>query len=590
MRQFAARFLRPGATARRDVRADLLWLIGFALILIATGVGLRDPWPADEPRFALVAHDMLLSGEWLIPQVGADIYADKPPLFFWLMALCMMITGSLRAGFLLPSLCAGIGCIVLVYDLARRLWNRETGLIAGLALLVSVQFVWQARQAQIDATLCFWTTLGLYGLLRHCLLGPSWRWYAVGWAAAGLGIITKGVGFLPLLVLIPFALMQRGAWTPRLHGRGGVRWLLGPLALLAAVAIWLVPMLIAAQGDPLIAAYRDEILFHQTINRYAAAWHHREPFWYFIVEVIPGLWLPLTALIPWVWPHWRAAWRTRDLRVVLPLIWVVLVVLFFSCSSGKRGVYVLPALPALVLASAPAIAQIALRRGAQRVLFALAVGVAAIALGAAAYLMHSQKVLAQLSDQYGIDSAAPLWAIGIAAVVACVAARPRLGFIAWPAALAATLLIISFWINPLINASRSGEEFIRQVEMQAAAMGPDRELALVAYKEQYLLYLTRPIVNFGHARWREPQQEAADAALWLSADPGRLLLMDESMRKLCFADAQARIVTTANRMTWSLISGSPNPDCVSRGHASAARTYERGKGLRGSRTGAEPAA
>ncbi len=56
---------------------------------MATGLGLRDPWPADEPRFALVAQDMLRSGDWMIPRVGGDLYADKPPVFFWLMAASM---------------------------------------------------------------------------------------------------------------------------------------------------------------------------------------------------------------------------------------------------------------------------------------------------------------------------------------------------------------------------------------------------------------------------------------------------------------------------------------------------------------------
>ena len=104
---------------------------------------------------------------------------------------------------------------MLVYDLGRRCGIARPGSLPALALLFTVQFVWQARQAQIDATLCFWTTLSLYGLLRHLLLGPQWRWYAIGWAAAGFGVITKGVGFLPLLVLIPFALLRAPRWSPR---------------------------------------------------------------------------------------------------------------------------------------------------------------------------------------------------------------------------------------------------------------------------------------------------------------------------------------------------------------------------------------
>lgn len=581
MSTFIARILRPGLADPRDVRLDWLYLILLALVLIATGIGLRDPWPADEPRFALVASDMLLSGDWLIPQVGADIYADKPPLFFWLLAICMGVTHSMRAGFLLPSLFAAIGCVLLVYDLARRLWNRETGLIAGLALLFSVQFVWQARQAQIDAVLCFWTTLGLYGLLRHCLLGPAWRWYVTGWAAAGLGIITKGVGFLPLLVLIPFAFTRSGAWTPRVTFPGGSRWLWGPVALLAAVSIWLVPMLLAAQNDPLLAAYRDEILFHQTVGRYATAWHHREPFWYFIVEVIPGLWLPLTALIPWLWTPWRRSFRARDLRIALPLMWVALVVLFFSLSSGKRGVYVLPALPALALAAAPFLKALASRQGPQRTLFIVAGLIAGVCLATAMYLLGDTRAHQRLIEEYEIDALVPLLAIGGISSLICAIARVHRGFSAFAAALTAILLVVSFVVNPVINDVRSGAGFVGKVEQQADESWPGRELGTVAYKEQYLLYFKRPVVNFGHARWREAGQEATDAAAWLAADPTRVLLVDEVVRKRCFSRAQALKVGSSNRIMWSLVTGAADAGCVKKGHLAAARTYVRGAGLRG---------
>ena len=291
---WAQKIFRPGVDGRTDIRLDYAVLIGLSLLLVVTGLGLRDPWPADEPRFALVVLDMAATHDWLIPRVGGDVYADKPPLFFWLMAVALQVLGSLRLAFLLPSMVGAIGSVVLIYDLARRLWGRETGLIAGVSLLLTVQFVWQARQAQIDATLCFWTTLSLYGLLRHLLIGPDWRWYAVGWAAAGFGVITKGVGFLPILILLPFAFLRAPDWAPRVAVRASAKWGMGPLAFLLAVGVWLVPMLLAARQDPALASYRDEILFHQTIGRYANAWHHREPVWFFFTNVIPWLWLPLT--------------------------------------------------------------------------------------------------------------------------------------------------------------------------------------------------------------------------------------------------------------------------------------------------------
>lgn len=561
----------PGLTSNA-VLSDLLWLALLALLLIATGIGLRDPWPADEPRFALVARDMVATGEWLLPRVGGQPYADKPPLFFWLIAMCLEVTRSLRISFLLPSFLAGCGCVALVYDLGRRLWNRETGMAAGLALLFTVQFVWQARQAQIDATLCFWTTLSLYGLLRHLLLGPSWRWYTIGWAAAGLGVITKGVGFLPLLVLVPFAILRKPQWQPRLEMRNVPisRWLLGPVAFVAAVSIWLAPMLIAASGDPALAAYRDEILFNQTIRRYGNAWHHREPFWYFLVNVIPTLWLPLTLLVPWLFGYWRDALRAFDLRVALLASWIVLVVLFFSFSTGKRGVYVLPAVPAFALLCAPYLAQIAQRRGVQRAMFVLASLLGALTTLAWIYLAIRPDKRVDMIASEDIDPLAPLAAIAIAAMIVCAIARPWRGFIAYGGALATTLLIVSFWINPQLNDARSGAAFVARIERAA---DPRQELGLVAFKEQYVLNARRDIVHFGHARWREADQEMADAAAWLEGKPGRQLVINDDALAACFHGAPAQSLGAANRNEWFLVKGGADPACVARGKPGAARYY-----------------
>src|SRR3546814_20707521 len=62
------------------------WLLAVvALLVLGAGLGLRDPWPADEPRFVLVAKQMWESGDWWFPHRGQELYSDKPPLYFWLL-------------------------------------------------------------------------------------------------------------------------------------------------------------------------------------------------------------------------------------------------------------------------------------------------------------------------------------------------------------------------------------------------------------------------------------------------------------------------------------------------------------------------
>jgi 4-amino-4-deoxy-L-arabinose transferase-like glycosyltransferase len=569
------RWLRPGASSRRDVVVDLLWLVGLAVLLIGAGLGLREPWPADEPRFALVAQDMLRSGDWLIPRVGGDLYADKPPLYFWLMALAMALTGSTRVGFLLPSLLAGVGVLVLVYDLVRRVRGREAAFAGALLLLVTFQFVWQARQAQIDATLCFVTTLSLYGLLRHLFAGPSIGWFFVGWAAAGFGVVTKGVGFLPLLALVPFALLSARGWPATAPARDA-RWWLGPVFFFGAIATWFLPMLLVTSAGGELRAYRDEILFQQTVTRYAEAWHHHEPVWYYLTNVLPLFWLPLIALVPWLWPRWRRALSSdaepRDTFVATLLAWVLLVLLFFSASAGKRGVYVLPALPALAMAAAAWLPELLVHKaGTRRLAYALAAGLAALLTLGALYFLFASSATARIVDQYGLAPAWPLGMAALAAMAALAVFRPRDGWLAFGASIAGLLLVAGFVVYPRIDGVRSGRDFTASVARAAAGI---EELGLVGAKEQYLLELDRPSFNFGHARWREKEQEAADAAAWFAAKPGRALLIDKKSLAMCFDGTQARALGRANRQQWYLVTGgTPDPRCIERGDLRRARLY-----------------
>ncbi|PNB76974.1 dolichyl-phosphate-mannose--protein mannosyltransferase, partial [Pseudomonas sp. FW305-BF6] len=107
--------------------------------------------------------------------------------------------------------------------------------------------------------------------------------------------ITKGVGFVPALMLIPYAYAVRKNWSGVVAMPGQKRkWFLGFLVALGAIAIWLLPLAlsIVLNGTAEEVAYAREILLRQTAGRYAAAWDHREPFWYFFVNVIPQYWLP----------------------------------------------------------------------------------------------------------------------------------------------------------------------------------------------------------------------------------------------------------------------------------------------------------
>jgi 4-amino-4-deoxy-L-arabinose transferase-like glycosyltransferase len=539
-------------------RRELWWFLAIAFVVLAAGIGLRQPWPSDEPRFVLVAKQMWESGDWWFPHRGAELYPDKPPLYFWLLGASYAVVRSWTWAFLLPSLFAAMATLAMTWDLGRRLWSPRAGLWAAVAVLCALQFLYQSKRAQIDPTEVALITLGMYGLLRHLLLGPQWRWYWIGCFAAGLGVIAKGVGFLPLLALLPYAAMRWRGWNQLPDpGRGnGWRWALGAFAFLGAIALWLLPMVAMAlnDGDAQHRAYLGEILFKQTAGRYASSTIHPQPAWYFL-EVIALFWMPFSLALPWLAPRWRDAWRERSAKVWLPLAWALLVLLFFSLSHGKRDMYILPALPMVALAAAPYLPGIAAKGNFRAWLFALVAALAALFLVAGAWaLAGDPKFEAKIEAERGLAPGSDaLWwllaATGAAMLAALAFARRHL-LASVATALGLMVVLLFCGTAVLLDDANSARGLMRAARAQA---GPNIEIGLVGWREQQLLQAVGPVAEFGFRQpWSEQLRRGAE---WMAQSPRRrmLLVNDEAMQP-CIDRAHVVEAGRANRRSWWLVS------------------------------------
>lgn len=545
--------------AERSARPE--WLLALlALWILAIGFGLRDPWPADEPRFVLVAKQMWESGDWLFPMRGNEFYPDKPPFFFWLLDAAYALTGSWRFAFLLPALVSGLLSLWMLHDLVGRLHGRRAARIATVTLLVTVQFAFQMKRAQIDPVLVALMTAAHYGLLRHLLLGPAFGWAAFGAFCAGLATITKGVGPLSLLLLVSAALTSRWwpARLPKVRWRDA-RWWLVAFAFLSALALWLVPLLLAAQGDSARMDYVRQILLGQTAQRYLAPSSHVQPFWYF-GQVIALHWLPLSLLLPWLVPAWRRRLARGDGRLAMVLVQMGLVLLFFSLSPGKRDVYILPLLPLAVLAAAPLLPGLLRKPGVHRLVWGFAVGLAVLlcvagvwgALGQPRWAQRS-AVLVELKpwDVLGLMGGGSL-------VLALLCMRPQWRPLAWPLTLAWLWGVLALMVFPRVDAQSSARALMSTVGNR---IGPDAELGLLNWKEQNLLQVDRPAKVFGFLRNRAAQE--LEAVAWLRADPDRRWLLVQPVNlEACFEPGRAELAGTSNRRQWWLVRADAlSPQC-----------------------------
>ncbi len=342
----------PGAWFQRY---PALWAGLLGVILFLPGLGNHDLWNPDEPRYAQVGAEMLASGEFLVPHLNGELYNQKPPLHFWSIA----VFGALRGGVdevaaRLPSALAGIGTLVLVFLLGRRLFDDRTAWLAVLVFGSSARLLWQGRTGQIDMQLVFWVTLAMYFFVRgHLAQDP--RWYPWFFVACGFGGLAKGpVGLLPpLLSIIAYLLAtgQRHELKRLRIGRGLWIWV-------GIMCLWLLPAALTAGFD-----YLRYLVVDQNLGRYARPSGHHRPFYYFLT-VIPGDFFPWSFFLPTALIlGWRRVRSTAERAVqgefwlggsarrgyLLCLCWMVVTVVFFSLSPGKRTVYVLTMYPGMSL-------------------------------------------------------------------------------------------------------------------------------------------------------------------------------------------------------------------------------------------------
>lgn len=447
----------PGATGERPVAASRrapappawmrLAVLALGLALFLPGLGARDLWNPDEPRYALVAREMVERGDYLVPHLNGAVYRQKPPLLFWAIAASGGLLGGVGpTAARLPSALAAAGTLLLVFELGRMLFGLRTGWLAAAVLGTAARLLWQGRVGQIDMLLVFLVTLAVYFWVRAHFEGEE-RLAPLFFAAAGLATLAKGpVGLLPPLLSIVVYLLIRGereALARLRVGRGLLLWA-------AVVLAWLVPAAISGGGE-----YLRALLVDQNVTRYVDPWHHHRP-WHYYLRVVPLDFLPWSLLLPSALVvGWRRFTGRRREAFFFALAWAITTVVFFSLSPGKRTVYVLTMYPALALLVAAFVDELAARRPQGRAWIAVPLGLFAGLLAAAALLLPSRlgeiEELALFEPWVGAAAVAVVAALALGALASLIVSlrgRPARAVMVLAASLAAVMVAAFVFVVP----------------------------------------------------------------------------------------------------------------------------------------------
>lgn len=256
------------------------------LILVIPVLILRDFTPNNELKYLSIVDEALRDGYFFTFYHQGELYADKPPLYFWLLMLSKWIWGEYNMFGL--SLFSIIPALISVYIMNTWVEEKTTTSLrwnGSLMLFTSAFFIGSGLVLRMDMLMCMFILLALYTFYkRYSGKGQPERPFLAALLYFHGHLFERPIGFIvPLITMLVFLLVKRR------HPFLLPVFRLAEWGILSGFcAIWFLGIYL--EGG---STYLNNLLFHQTINRAIDSFDHKKAFWYYGVtfwySVAPGL-------------------------------------------------------------------------------------------------------------------------------------------------------------------------------------------------------------------------------------------------------------------------------------------------------------
>jgi 4-amino-4-deoxy-L-arabinose transferase-like glycosyltransferase len=183
---------------------------------------------------------------WFWSTEPAFGYFSKSPMIAWLIGATTFVCGDAEACIRLSSPLIHAGTALLLFALARMLYDARTGFWAG-ALYLTMPAVWlSANIASTDVPLLFFWSAALIGLWRT-LETRDLKWAAFTGAMVGLGLLSKyAMVYFALSFIVYLAVAREARWLA--WSRAGAVGLLAALVVFAPNIWWNIDNSFATLG------------------------------------------------------------------------------------------------------------------------------------------------------------------------------------------------------------------------------------------------------------------------------------------------------------------------------------------------------
>lgn len=306
-----------------------LGLVFITLLLFLGSWGLTD---SSEARYAEIAKEMYISGDYINPTLLGIKHLHKPPVTYYLTALGYSIFGVNEFGARFFLQVALIFQLLFIFKITLLLYKNEK--LAFAASLIYFSFpiaIIAVRSLTTDAYLTTFILGSIYFWLNYKATSKKYFLYLF-YLFLGFIFETKGpVGFIvPVIFIITYTLINKQKIEVSIHQ------FLGFLLFLIVSASWYLAVILSNKD------LLDYFINTQLVERVSKNNFNREkPFWFYLV-LVPVLSLPWTLfLITYFKNRLKAIIYDKKTDAVLLITFSVLF-LILSISTSKLILYILP--------------------------------------------------------------------------------------------------------------------------------------------------------------------------------------------------------------------------------------------------------
>ena len=356
----------------RFTRADAALFIAI-LVVMSIGIGSYGLYEPHEAQYGGGAQEMLMRRDWITPYLNGSPELNKPPLFYWLIAIGYVLMG----GFASPEFCARFPQVLIAvagafvaWRWAFELWGRRSARLAAVMLSVAAGWWMFSHQLLIDELLGTLYLASLFFLWRAIVSGGLAKW-VLFYVLMALAVLAKGllgIAF-PVGVLVLYIVIRR-KWSLI----GQAHPFFGCLILGAIVGPW---AFLFERNNPGALKY---MVINEHFNR---LFDMRVPHDYGVVQTDAATFLLITLiwLMPWgLFIPEVVAFVSRQLKsrqpsepaismiaegtidasdarregILLLSIATLIVIVFFTVVPSRLVYYGLPAIPPFIVLCAGA--------------------------------------------------------------------------------------------------------------------------------------------------------------------------------------------------------------------------------------------